>query len=154
MLKTQYLQKALTGAGIRRWVNRISTIVRRDEIEFDAIAVRGTSGLLVGPAVAAALDKDIIVCRKHGSSRHSSFDVEGPVGVINYIIVDDIICSGETVETIVGDVRRELSSAARCVAIFLYAEVENFSGLHHTSDKAPEYGLITREEYDNNVYGQ
>jgi adenine/guanine phosphoribosyltransferase-like PRPP-binding protein len=85
---------------------------------FDAIAFRGMSGAMVAPAVAIKLGKPFILVRKRGDGSHSEHQVEGAVGCSRYIIVDDLIASGETVRAIQDDVSRH--SKATCVGIALW----------------------------------
>ena len=70
-------------------------------VDFDAIAVRGVSGLTRGSIIAHLMCKGLIVVRKR-ESRHSCMDVEGAVirrgG--HWIIVDDFVMSGSTVAAI------------------------------------------------------
>jgi hypothetical protein len=75
-------------------VERIS----KSKIDFDAIAFSGMSGCLVGPLVAVALRKQMIFVRR-GAKCHSDFTCEGYLRGprCHYLIVDDLICSGETV---------------------------------------------------------
>jgi adenine/guanine phosphoribosyltransferase-like PRPP-binding protein len=70
---------------------------------FDTIVVSGTSGLLIGPSVADKLDKKIIVVRKDNDNSHigSNFIIEGDISGKRYIIIDDVICSGNTVERMI-----------------------------------------------------
>lgn len=72
--------------------------------DFDAIACRGTSGLLVGPMLAHKFDKHLIVIRKSTENSHSSRLIECDDTVRKYIIVDDFASSGATIEAIVNDI--------------------------------------------------
>lgn len=68
---------------------------------FDAIAVRGVSGLIVGPAVAAALHKQLIVVRKSLDDSHADVLTEGePYDDYRYIVLDDFICSGDSIRAV------------------------------------------------------
>lgn len=94
--------------------------------KFDAIAVRGMSGMLIGPAVAARLGKDLIVVRKCKDGSHSASIVEGVDNWnhdFRYIIVDDFIDSGETLSQIFTQIVIELEDmdiSARCAGVVLY----------------------------------
>ena len=66
---------------------------------FDSIACCGVSGLMVVPQIAELLNKNIVLVRKSEEKRYSEFWVEG-VSPFRYIIVDDLICSGNTVKWI------------------------------------------------------
>ena len=62
---------------------------------FDSIACCGVSGLMVVPQIAELLNKNIVIVRKPDEKRYSDFYIEG-VSPYRYIIVDDLICSGDT----------------------------------------------------------
>jgi orotate phosphoribosyltransferase len=95
-------------------------------IEFDAIAVRGMSGAIIGGAIAHALGKPIILVRKHKyneESHHSCMQVEGPLHWnprARYVIVDDFVSSGLTFRRI----QAEIDGAAECVGAYLYRDEE------------------------------
>jgi adenine/guanine phosphoribosyltransferase-like PRPP-binding protein len=101
---------------LRAVVERAITHLSQHADEFDSIAVRGMSGVLVGSPVALHLDKPLIIVRKPGEQRHS------PDLVINkhnagrrFLFLDDLISTGET--------RREVGRALRPameVATYLY----------------------------------
>lgn len=98
------------GATIDLAFNTLSLPCHRET--FDAIVVRGISGLLVGPAVAVRLGVPLIVVRKPGEKSHSVSGKEDPVtGEIHYpgkvhginrhlslrvLFLDDFISSGDT----------------------------------------------------------
>ena len=87
-------------------------------IEFDAIAFRGLSGALVAPIVAYELDKTLLAVRK-GESNHSGHLVEGDYNARRYVIIDDIISSGDTVSAIHAAVAA-LVPGAKCVGVIRY----------------------------------
>ena len=66
--------------------------------KFDSIVCCGVSGLLVVPTISEIIKKNIVVVRKENEKRYSPFQYEGVVPS-NYIIIDDLICSGDTVKT-------------------------------------------------------
>jgi adenine/guanine phosphoribosyltransferase-like PRPP-binding protein len=66
---------------------------------FDTIACCGVSGLMVVPQIAELLNKNIVIIRKPDEKRYSDFYIEG-VSPFRYIIVDDLICSGDTLKWI------------------------------------------------------
>ena len=57
---TAFLQPIKLGKRIRQCAAAL------EKYEFDTIAVRGVSGLLLGPGVAMIMGKSLIVVRKHG----------------------------------------------------------------------------------------
>lgn len=98
MAVSSYLSHGFTIDGLSEHV--ASTIQRLNTIgDFDGIAVRGVSGLLVGAIVAHTLKKHLIVVRKEVST-HASNKVETHIGVGNYVIIDDMKASGLTIRTI------------------------------------------------------
>lgn len=107
--------------------NKFRTILRkvvkavrkhRKHHKFDAVAFRGTSGMAMGFPLCIALKLHPILIRKSTSDTHSCNLIEGPCGVDikHYIIVDDLIASGSTMD----EIKRALTGA-KCVGIILYA---------------------------------
>ncbi|HEU0252829.1 MAG TPA: phosphoribosyltransferase [Pyrinomonadaceae bacterium] len=64
-------------------------------IDYDTMIGRGTSGLLVVPLLARALDKHFAIVRKPNDASHKECDIEGTIGG-KWIFVDDFISTGET----------------------------------------------------------
>lgn len=71
--------------------------------QFDAIAVRGVSGMLIGPIVAYLLRKQLIIVRKpkEEESTHAYQHVECNLTQGTYVVLDDFVSSGATVKAIV-----------------------------------------------------
>jgi len=92
--------------------------LRKIQNTFDSIACCGTSGLMVVPQIAELLNKHIIVVRKKGEKCYSEFVTEG-VAPYQYIIIDDLICSGSTVRHIKKAIKDEYSRA-HCVGVYCY----------------------------------
>lgn len=90
--------------------------IRAAKIRFDTILVRGTSGLLVGPIVAQKMRKELIVNRKQDGN-HSGKPLEGFTKPRQFIIVDDFICTGNTVKVMLGEMAKKYPMA-KCVGIF------------------------------------
>lgn len=78
---------------------------------FDTLAFRGMSGAFLGPALAARLNKQMILVRKNDGS-HSPYLVEGNTNARRYIIVDDFVDSGETMTAITEKVKEFAPSAS------------------------------------------
>ena len=96
-------------------------------VEFDAFAVRGVSGLLIGPLLAHILCKQIIVVRKPQEIKdnvsHSVILVESLYSRENefkYIFVDDMTCSGNTRRS-VRDAIEKAHPSAEMVGSFYYS---------------------------------
>lgn len=69
-------------------------------VDFDSIAFIGMSGALLAPVLAFVMGKELIALRKHGSQSHSWHSIEGFNKTKRYIVVDDFICTGNTVRDI------------------------------------------------------
>jgi hypothetical protein len=87
------------------------------------LSFTGVSGTLVAPPLALALNKGMIVVRKEGS--HSKQKVEGLMGDgLRYLIVDDFMESGETVERIIYEIKQRFHAKKfeepTCVGIVMY----------------------------------
>lgn len=117
------------GTSLRELIIKAARQLRPYLHEFEAIAVRGHSGHLVGPAVAALLGKDVISVRKRVEVSHSCCKVEGAV-VDSYLILDDFMSSGDTVKDIIKNVK-EWHPPSRLVGIYVYGQSwfnpENFT---------------------------
>lgn len=77
-------------------------------IDYDTMVGSGTSGLLVVPLLARALDKHFAIVRKPKDASHREVDIEGTIGD-RWIFVDDFVNSGATrtrVKDTVSDIQR------------------------------------------------
>jgi orotate phosphoribosyltransferase-like protein len=92
--------------------------LKNNEIYFDSIVCCGISGLLVAPIVADNLKKNLVIIRKKNDKRYSPFQYEGVVPQ-NYIIVDDLICSGETVKHIINTISEDCPNA-KCLGVYCF----------------------------------
>ena len=91
--------------------------LRKISGEFDSIVCCGISGLMVVPQIAELLDKHIVIVRKDDKC-YSDFKIEG-VTPFRYIIIDDLICSGNTIRTIKREIKAEIPRA-KCVGVYCY----------------------------------
>lgn len=87
-------------------------------LPFDAIAFRGTSGAALAYPLALSLSKHLLCVRKE-ASHYPLGKVEGPKKVASYIIVDDFIDTGHTVNQIIREVRKFCGITP--AAIYLYS---------------------------------
>lgn len=116
-MRAYYLKEAMDREDRKqalRWLGQVMREIDK-ETPFDAVAVTGLSGLLMGPVVADRLGKGIIVVRKEGEKNHSGYAIESSVSG-KYVIVDDFISTGATIRRIVDNV------GEGCVGICLYAK--------------------------------
>lgn len=95
--------------------------LRKIENTFDSIVCCGTSGLLVVPQIAELLNKHIVIVRKPEKS-YSDFVIEGVVP-FRYIIVDDLICSGNTIKYIQNTIYEDCPRSS-CVGVYFYMPEE------------------------------
>ena len=91
--------------------------LRKISDSFDSIACCGVSGLMVVPQIAELLNKNIVVVRK-GERCYSEFRTEG-VAPFQYIILDDLVCSGSTVKHIKRVIKDEYSRS-HCIGVYCY----------------------------------
>ena len=82
-------------------------------IAFDAVAVCGASGMLISGSVCDLLDKELILVRKN-ETRYSKFRVEfqcwndtGWPSSGKFIILDDLICSGDTLKYMLSSIKHD-----------------------------------------------
>lgn len=75
-------------------------IGRLDHIEYDFVAVTGKSGMSVAFAALALRQFDLVTIRKDGEQSHGS-QVEGEARTMcRYIVIDDFVSSGATLNNI------------------------------------------------------
>lgn len=132
---SSYHEKTFRPRSLKATVNRVIKKLEklRQEIKFDAIAFRGISGSSIAYPVSAIAGYHLIEVRRapglrngKGNSHHGS-TIEGSSRKIKrYIILDDFISSGKTVEEIAETITKEFSRGAKadqpqCVAIVIYA---------------------------------
>ena len=118
-----YLKYLLPTENLRSSVRRARMILK--ELDFDAIAFRGMSGALIAPSLALSLNKSLLMVRKENDDTHSKNEhnglVEGDRAARSYIIVDDMISSGETVRAI----RTEIAKFAPHIACLGTLEIND-----------------------------
>lgn len=114
---------ALEPKRLKRIVDNLKK--RLKGLDFQAIACSGVSGLIVAGPLCYELDKYPIIVRKEKDDCHSSKKVEGVDGVFNYIILDDLICSGHTMKMIC-EKMVENRPKAKLVKIVIYNDSANY----------------------------
>jgi adenine/guanine phosphoribosyltransferase-like PRPP-binding protein len=126
-------EAALTGAartilkGFQSFKHNPKT--KRDEesfetFDFDTIVCTGISGVVFAPALAKKMGRKIAIVRKARDGTHSSNKVEADCfddEFGNYIIVDDLISSGNTVKRITKAITKHTRGKGRCVGVYLYS---------------------------------
>jgi len=100
---------------------------REEKIRIEAIAFTGTSGAAMAYPLSYLLNIPLICIRKDEERSHYRKDgygeVEGIKNPANYIIVDDMICSGETIDKITKKIKN-MYPKAKCLGIFLYSSYQ------------------------------
>ncbi len=86
--------------------------------QFEAIVVRGVSGISVGSILAHLLDKPLVIIRKDESA-HSNLKYEGPTDFSKYLIVDDFYSTGDTLRKIKEQVSI-VNPEATCSYVYFY----------------------------------
>jgi len=121
---TDYSSLALTPRRFRELIRIVSAQIP-EIMEYtgaEAVAVRGTSGYSMAFAMRMMSDIPFIIARKSGECSHgdqfSMFNNGGSLRVRRYIVLDDLICTGATVEALA----RDLAPAA-CVGILEYGRM-------------------------------
>ncbi len=94
-------------------------------VYFDTVVVTGLSGTLLGLSVATALDVNLAVVRQWAAT-HSSRMVEGRIGE-RWILVDDLICSGDTLYRVVENVFR-VAPQSVLVGAYCYCDLLSAGG--------------------------
>jgi len=120
--------------------------LRKIEKDFDSIACCGVSGLMVVPQIAEILNKNIIVVRK-GEQRYSEFFIEG-VAPSNYVIVDDLICSGSTVKSIINNIHDDVPRA-KCIGAYFYMGEECAYNASNSKLFEKQFGIVILNPYVN-----
>lgn len=123
-----YMGNWLDPHELKSHVKQAVDMLVESEIQFDAIAFRGISGAILGPQIAVALDKSMILVRKPNDGSHSLQNaaygtnskltplVEGDINARTYIIVDDFQSSGATAKEIRDEIRKVIPKAV-CLGV-------------------------------------
>jgi adenine/guanine phosphoribosyltransferase-like PRPP-binding protein len=121
MITATYLDCVLDLEKHEKVIKNLKELIVSSGVEFDSIAFCGTSGSLVAPFIAKELHKTLILVRKE--QHHSSLNVEGNLESKSFIIIDDLIESGKTMQFLLGRIRSHHNlMKATCPGIFLYRD--------------------------------
>jgi len=136
--------------------------IEKQNLEFDAILCRGTSGIIPASIIGYLLDVPVVVVRKHEETSHSYTNFEGQC-YDRYIIIDDMIDSGATIDAIIKEAKDAAKipnnwigrkcRESKIVGIFLY----NYAFSPKTRKKIKiypfrEYIFKHDEETFNEIY--
>lgn len=112
--------------------------------DYDSFAFRGMSGALLGAPLAHLFKKTMLVVRKPGVDCHTDRAVEGDFGARRYVIVDDVISSGNTVRTIIRAIKH-FAPHAECVGILVW---EDLCDQRDTLEECSSYLPSAGDNYD------
>lgn len=121
---SSYLHSVYEPGRLKTTVGRVVELMTPHLGDFDAIAFRGSSGAAVAYPLSYVLGKPLIHIRKELGHTYSK--VEGMFGAKRVAIVDDFVCSGETLrilwqELVDGYEKRGYSKPV-LAHLFLYSE--------------------------------
>jgi len=158
--QSEYLKPALIHRHVVNVIKGVRAIVAKNALEFDTIVFRGMSGTLIAPVVAFTLEKELLLVRKKKEDCHSWYSIEGNLAMQKYIVLDDCICSGDTLSAVFSAINEEGQrlrdnlrencdiDKATCVGIVLY----NYEGKsQYTTSKnktIPVFSFVVPGRYD------
>lgn len=120
---SEYLSKFLNPNKLKRYTDLAVKCLSR--FEFDAIAFTGMSGALVAPGIAMAMQKPLIMVRKgKGKNCHSYMTVEGDAAAKSYVIVDDFVATGNTVNRVIRKIKN-FAPNAKCIGTLEITELRS-----------------------------
>lgn len=134
-ITSDYLSRILNPVRLRSTIEEAADILSalRRHIPFDALAFRGNSGAGIAFPLSAIMCLPLIMVRKGNS--HSRYKVEGALNAASYIIVDDLIHSGNTIDVIVREIRRHSHSHFHSVPVGIYLYNQSGPRFHHVGSK-------------------
>ena len=102
-----------------RWIFKY-----QPSLGFDGLAFTGLSGALFGFPLAYATGLPPLYVRKSDdTSTHSCSSVEGASRLVNkYLIIDDLVSSGKTIEAIRRRLRAHANGRLQCAGVLLYTD--------------------------------
>lgn len=120
IISTDYLGKIYRVNDYVRLIPKMVAAIKKlqKRRKFDAIAFTGTSGAALAYPLSLKLKLPLICVRKNDDN-HFGYPIEGCVTAEKYIIIDDFIADGDTMNRIMRAVKRKMPQA-KPVAIFLY----------------------------------
>ncbi len=122
MIQSSYLHCVLDHKEFSKRVIRLANKIKKFSIKnrYDAILFTGVSGMAMGFPLSLKLKKPIVIVRKEGCAwNHSEYQIEGLKEFKRYIIVDDRISTGKTINNIIRNIKDHCPNA-KLTGIFLY----------------------------------
>lgn len=114
--------KYLSGVYVKQLRNilipMICTQLRKHKNQFDSIVASGNSMMGIAPIIATKLDKQLITIRKPHEISHSTVRVEHYQYPHKYIVIDDFISSGQTMNYVINQMSEYTNG--QLYGIYLY----------------------------------
>lgn len=133
---SKHLRKVHNPTSSREVVDALCDGICRlqNQMPIDAVAFRGVSGAAVGYPIQYQMGIPVVNVRKSSDDSHTMRDVESCEvhRIASYIIVDDLIDSGDTMREIMGALSKRGVPLAACKAILLYADEGDPDDLFYT----------------------
>ena len=152
-INSEYLKDVLEHRRITRTVKALVALIKHSQVQFSTIVFRGMSGALIAPIIAYKMHKQIAVARKTGDGNHSSLALEGHSNFKHYIIIDDFIATGNTINTILNIVKKYNPHALECQAIFCYRAYGSLNDDWKHDNLVPLYSLILNSDNNPKFFG-
>lgn len=108
----------------KRVVKQTATAIRRLQklLEFNQIVCTGISGQSIAWPVGYVTDIPVAVVRRKSERGHHGYKVENFSRYKRYIIIDDFICTGDTIRHMVQTINKEYADdGSQCVGVFCYS---------------------------------
>lgn len=121
LIASGHMHAYLEPLSLKEHINYAVSALR--DYKFDTVAFRGMSGAIIGPSVAMALNKSMLLVRKPEDTTHSSLKVEGDWAARRYIIVDDFVESGGTRDAI-KEAIAAVAPKAKCLGVLEVTHLE------------------------------
>lgn len=142
-ISTDYLRKVYSVEDFARMIPAAVKKIKafRKKHPFDAIAFTGTSGAAAAFTLSYKLKIPVINVRKGKTGSHYYRDLEGCINAKKYLIVDDFIESGTTMNRIIRTIKDNIKAAP--VGIFLYSDASYMT--RQSYDGIPIFRLMRNE---------
>lgn len=126
-ISTSYLSTIFYPETFPKTITAVLDSARRikQKKDFDTIAFSGVSGAAVAFILAHSLNLPLLCVRKKGESSHyvngwEERFLEGNLTTERFLLVDDFISSGKTVNYILDSIKKDVPNA-ECVAMLMYS---------------------------------
>lgn len=108
MSHSVHLKKVMNPKDLKETAEKVSELIKKYYPKADYIAVCGSSGNLIAGAVSIISRIPILLVRKENEKCHSYYTVEfqsNKKKTPKYVIIDDFISSGETINYIIKTIK-------------------------------------------------